>query len=334
MKAKTRPKPGYFISLYKRISKQKLRLFRILLIAFLLFLFPSPNIYYLNMNFEKTQETKVLDLPPPPLYPVNISNSYPSFLTAEGIVVIDLRSGVILYSKNPDAKLSPASTTKLMTALVGINHYGLDDVLTVKTVETTRNVMGLVSGEKLTFESLLYGLLVESANDAAVTIAENYPGGKDAFIQTMNRKADSLHLTNTHFANPIGFDDPNQYTTASDLGKLATVALRDKTISKIVATRSITVSDINYIYFHELKNVNQLLGEIPGVAGVKTGYTQNAAECLVTLVRRDNNEILTVVLRSSDRFKETAYLISWVFQNFKWVNIVDYQKTIQANYPR
>ncbi len=312
----------HFVKKYYRL------LLKLFLVAFLLLLFPSTNIYSTNLTSNSVESAKKpIDLPAPPLYPVNIGNIYPDYLTAEGVTIEDLHSGVILYSKNPDSQLSPASTTKIATALVALDHYSLDDVLTVKTVEHTKNVMGLVPDEKITFESLLYGLLVDSANDAAYTIAENYTGGVDSFVGAMNKKAQDLHLNNTHFTNPIGFDDANHYTTASDLTKLASVALRNKTISKIVGTRAITVSDVSFTYFHDLRNVNQLLGEIPGVAGVKTGYTENAAECLVTLVRRDNNEVLTVVLRSSDRFKETANLISWVFQNYKWVDI----KKLQNN---
>ena len=178
--------------------------------------------------------------------------------------------------------------------------------------------MGLVKGEKITFESLLYGLLVSSANDAAIVLAENYPGGQKTFVERMNQKARLLKLNNTHFTNPTGFDDANHYTSAFDLARLAQYMLKDKTLSKIVATRAITVSDTSYTYFHDLKNVNQLLGDIPGVAGVKTGYTENAEECVVTLVKRGDHEILTVVLRSADRFRETGELISWVFQNYNW----------------
>lgn len=315
----------------KSIKKnQYLRLTKILLVAFLLSLFPSPNIYY-SVSVQPGPFNKLtLQFPSPPPIPINYTGISPPNLTAEGIVVKDMNSGITLFSKNPGLRLSPASTTKLATALVALDHYKLDDVLTVKSVEHTPNVMGLVPDEKITFESLLYGLLVGSANDAAITIAENYTGGVSSFIDAMNKKAVSLHLDNTHYSNPVGFDDPNQYTTAENLSRLASVALRNKELAKVVGTRSITVSDTNYTYFHELRNVNQLLGEIPGVAGVKTGYTQNAAECLVAFVRRNDNEILTVVLRSTDRFKETGELIFWVFQNYKWVTVKDYQKSIQT----
>ncbi|MBI4067634.1 D-alanyl-D-alanine carboxypeptidase [Candidatus Gottesmanbacteria bacterium] len=321
-------------SLVAQLKRQPTRIAKIFILAFILFLFPAPYTYQGDLKQLPKSKKTGLPLPPPPLFPINYTGIYPQYLTAEGVVVIDMHSGVILYNKNPHSRLSPASTTKIATALVALDHFKLDDILTVRNIEYTRNIMGLVPQERITFESLLYGLLIYSANDAALTIAENYPGGVPAFVVAMNKKALSLDLPNTHFANPIGFDDPEQYISARDLAKLAQVSLKNKTISKMVGIRSITVSDVDYQYFHELRNVNQLLGQIAGVAGIKTGFTQNAAECLVSYVKRKDNEIIMVVLRSSDRFKETEELISWVFQNFKWVDIVEYQKSIQANLAR
>ena len=332
MKKQTAAIKKFTALVLKTLKVHKFRFFRIALVALLLFLFPSPNIYYsFGMLDENPSAKSEINLPPAPKYPINFTNFYPQYLTAEGIVVLDVPSGIILYSKNSENRLSPASTTKIATALVAFDSYKLDDILEVKTIEGNGSSMGLVKGEKITFESLLYGLLVASANDAAVTLAENYPGGPDAFVGAMNKKVRFLKLHNTHFTNPTGFDYPGHYTSAQDLARLATVMLKDKTLAKIVATRAITVSDTSYTYFHDLKNVNQLLGDIPGVAGVKTGYTENAEECVVTLVKRDDHEVLTVVLRSEDRFRETNDLISWVFQNYKWVDIADYDKSIPTS---
>ena len=206
-----------------------------------------------------------------------------------------------------------------MTALVAMDVFKLDDVFTVTGIVNSGRVMGLVAGEKITFESLLYGALVHSANDAAYAIAENYPGGVTAFVTAMNNKAKELKLSGTSFANPIGFDDPLQQTTPEDLAKLAIVALSDKTFAKIVGTRAITVSDVNFTYFHDLSNVNELLGKVAGVAGVKTGYTEFAGEILVSEIRKSGQSILIALLKSNDRFGETQKLISWVFENFSWV---------------
>lgn len=303
---------------YKNISI----LVKILGIAFVLSLFPSPNIYFQPVTTEKSDVLQI-DLPAAPPIPVNITGAEVPDITAQGVLIIDLPSNMIIYQKNAQDKFHPASTTKIITALVALDHYQLDDVLTVNRVETEGRTMKLVSGEKLTFESLLYGALVHSANDAAFAIAENYPGGVAKFVEAMNQKAVLLRLDNTHFTNPIGFDDAQMVTTPADLAKLTRVALNNKLIAKIVGTKTITVSDVNYTYFHSLTNVNELLGKIAGVAGVKTGYTENGGEILVSEVKKNNHLVLFVILKSEDRFQETEALINWVFSNFSWKQITD-----------
>jgi len=208
-----------------------------------------------------------------------------------------------------------------MTALIILEKYGLDDIFTVKTVVSEGRKMNLIKGEELTVESLLYGALVHSANDAAYALAENYPGGVDAFVEAMNRKSESLGLKDTNFTNPVGFDDPRHYTTAEDLVNLSVYALKNKTFDKIVSTKAITVSDVSFTYFHELTSVNQLLGKIAGISGVKTGYTENAGEILISTVRKNGNTVLFAVLKSLDRFGETVLLIDWVFNNFTWTPV-------------
>ncbi|OGG18539.1 hypothetical protein A3D78_01840 [Candidatus Gottesmanbacteria bacterium RIFCSPHIGHO2_02_FULL_39_14] len=296
------------------------RLVQYTLFVILLLLNPSSNKYFPKSQAVIVNEpTPTITLPPPPPLPVNSTNVQAPLLTAESIVVKDIDSGMTLYAKNENKLLFPASTTKVMTALVILDEYGLDDIVTVKTVINNGRRMNLVMGEKLTVEALLYGTLVHSANDAAYTLAENYPGGVDAFVMQMNNKAQSLGLNNTHFTNPVGFDDPSHYTSASDLTRLAVFALKNKIIDKIVSTKSITVSDISYTYFHELQNVNQLLGKVAGIAGLKTGYTENAGEVLISKLKKNDQTILIVVLKSADRFAETVALIDWVFNNFQWL---------------
>ena len=308
-----------------KISFKKLvRIFQISLLVITLSLFPGRKISLLSnpITADNTNQTEKKNIEPesvPPPIPVLVPNVLYPEISAQGILIKDLDSGVVMYAKNEKQPLSPASTTKIMTALVTLDKFNLDDVLTVNTVINNGRVMNLTHLEKLTVEALLYGTLVHSANDAAYTLAENYPGGYAAFISEMNRKAKELGLTDTYFTNPIGFDDENHYSTASDLARLASFALSNKVIAKIVGTRAITVSDISYTYFHDLKNVNILLGKIAGLSGVKTGYTENAGEILISEVRKNGHAVLFVVLKSSDRFGETVRLIDWVFNNFSWV---------------
>lgn len=308
-----------------KISPRKLSsLILILGFAFILFLFPAPNVYFQSFSANYAINADVdIKLPDPPPVPVNISGQNPQELTAEGIIIVDLPSNITLYEKKATTRFNPASTTKIISALVALDHYQMDDVLIVGHVETEGRKMNLIAGEKMTFESLLYGMLVHSANDAAYTIAENYPGGIENFVVAMNQKVATLHLENSHFNNPIGFDSEFTYTTPVDLSKIAKVALNNKTISKIVGTKAITVSDIDYTNFHALTNVNELLGKIAGVAGVKTGYTENGGEILVSEIKKNGHSVLLVVLKSQDRFKETTILIDWIFNNFAWKNITD-----------
>lgn len=310
----------------KRASKKPAReLSRLLLglFTFLILLFlPGQNVYEKSlMSKKQVLAEPSFSIPPPAPYPINITGFFPKGLTAQGVLVIDLPSGVILFQKNPTLRLSPASTTKIMTALVALEHFQPDQVLTVDTVIKEGRVMGLLPSEKITAEALLYGTLVHSANDAAFTLAENYPGRAKAFVEKMNQKAQELGLEDTHFENPIGFESQSHYSNALDLFRLTTKALQNKTFTKIVGTPSITVHDFEFKNFHFLQNVNELLGKVPGVAGIKTGFTENAGECLVNLTKKEGREILSVVLKSDDRFQETERLLDWVFQNYRWENV-------------
>ena len=263
--------------------------------------------------------TPTIPIPSPAPYPVNITNIYPEDdITARGVVVMDVDSHVTLFKRNDDLLLSPASTTKLLTALVALDVYKLDDVVTIGTVSASGQSMGLVSGEKMTVENLLYGALIQSGNDAALALAEHYSEGSQKFIDLMNEKAKLLHMDQSHFTNPMGFDGPEHKVTPKDLSLLALAAIQNKTIAKIVAIPQITVSDVNHTIYHKLTNVNQLLGKIPGVGGIKTGWTEEAGENLITYVERGERKIILVVLHSKDRFGDTIKLIDWVFANYRW----------------
>lgn len=308
-------------------NKHSKRIFLYLLFTFLLSLIPRRNVYFdrLDAGSEVKGATKevIVNLPKPPLYPVNISNIPAPQLTAQGAIVVDVKSQAVLYEKNASERFFPASTTKIATALVSFNHYKLDDILTVKDLVSEGKTMGLVLGEKMTVENLLYGTLVHSANDAAYVLADNYPGGVEKFVDQTNRLAEEIGLEDTHFTNPVGFDTANHYTTAKDLSKMAKYALQNKTFSKIVGTKSITVSDVSYSRFHPLENVNELLGNLKGVSGVKTGFTKEGGEILVTEVVRGGREVLFVILKSQDRFDETKKMIEWVLSNFVWKDIAE-----------
>lgn len=239
-------------------------------------------------------------------------------LSSNAILAVDLDSGTILYQKNPDTRLLPASTAKVVTALVAMDYYSLDDILTVPEFSIEGQKMKLIPGEVMTVRDLIYGILVYSANDAAETLARNYPGGKESFVTAMNLKVQDLGLKDTFFENPIGFDGANQYTTAMDLFKIAEYAIQKPFFKEVVGTKEITVGSADGKYVHRLNNINKLIGEIEGVVGIKTGWTENAMENLVTYVERDNNKLITVVLGSQDRFGDTEALIDWIYTNYSW----------------
>lgn len=292
----------------------------LVILAVFIALYPGQNVYTLVSNDAKPLIRRLpFAVPTPAPYPANVTGVYPGTdITAAGVVILDVDSGVYLYKRNEEELLAPASTTKILTALVALDTYQLDDVVTVKTVVNDGQVMGLVSGERITVENLLYGMLIASGNDAAYALADHYEGGVEKFVVAMNEKANALYLTKSHFTNPVGYDNPDHKMSPMDLARLAGIALSNKTIAKMVAIPQITISDVTHTYFHPLKNINQLLGKIPGVGGIKTGWTEEAGENLVTLLDRGGHTLIFVVLKSRDRFSETAKLIDWVFANYQW----------------
>lgn len=252
-----------------------------------------------------------------------ISNNLPlPNSTARAVLIKDLGTDTILYQKDANLSFPIASTTKIMTALVASEYFKPNSELIVgSSANTPGSKVGLVSGENLTFRSLLYGMLLNSGNDAAFTLAENYPGGVLGFVSAMNKKVAEKGLNNTHFDNPAGFDNPNHFSSASDLSFITEEALKNDTLSKIFATKETNIVSLNKKYTHQLFNLNKLLTNVKGVLGVKTGTTAQAKENLVTLVERDNHKVLLVVLGSNDRFGETTKLIDWTYSNFTWPQI-------------
>ncbi|SRR5258708_1889479 len=246
------------------------------------------------------------------------NNSPFPVVSGQGVIAIDGLSNVTLYEKDADKQLYPASTTKIVTALVALDYYKPDQIITVLNPTVEGQKMGLIPGEQITFDSLLNGLLIYSANDAAITLSDSYPGGRDSFVNAMNNKARELHLDNSHFANPVGLDDITQVTTARDMVRLGEVAMENPAFSKIVGTKSKSVTSIDGKYIHYLANVNQLLGKVDGVAGIKTGWTEAARENLITYVERNNHKVYIAVLGSQDRFGETTELIDWIYGNYSW----------------
>ena len=239
-------------------------------------------------------------------------------------IVYDRISKSMIIGKNEDVKSAMASTTKIMTTIVILEKANLNEKVTVsaKAGGTGGSRLGLKRGDKASVRDLLYGLMLRSGNDAAVALAEHVGGSVKGFAELMNEKAIELGLTNTHFVTPHGLDDANHYTTALELAKLTDYAMNNETFAKIVGTKSTTIYINNQS--RQINNTNELLGVLNGVVGVKTGFTNNAGRCLVTETKRNNMDIITIVLGADtkkDRTKDSVNLIEYTFSKYKMYNL-------------
>lgn len=250
-------------------------------------------------------------------------NNVPN-LNSRAAIIYDRISKTVIYGKNINEKRAMASTTKIMTAILVLENGDLNKVIEVskKAANTGGSRLGLRTGDKIKLRDLLYGLLLRSGNDAAVQIALEIGGSIEGFAQMMNKKAREIGLTNTSFVTPHGLDNENHYTTAYELALLTDYALEIEEFAKIVSTKQTTIS-INSKPV-TINNTNELLGNLEGVNGVKTGFTNNAGRCLVTSTKRNNWQIITVVLGADTkkfRTKDSIELIEYNYKNFVQINI-------------
>lgn len=294
---------------------------------FLLWLLLLPMLVYLVLvDLRIRQSVRLNRVLPSPVkaknvtsYPLLVENKNPN-ISALAAVVVDDDSKTLLFSKNPTLLLSMASTTKIMTALVGLSYYKMSQVLTIYTNNVEGAKIGFFNGQKIKFEDLLYAMLLPSANDAALAIAQNYPGGESAFVDKMNDFAKVFHLNNTRFGDIAGLLDDKGYTTPLDLARLASVALKNNVFARIVETKRKDISDIDNKNIYSLFSLNKLLG-IDGVNGVKTGYTDEAGQVLVTSKKEKGHTIIAVVMGSSDRFSDTKELLKLISGNINYLSI-------------
>lgn len=238
---------------------------------------------------------------------------------ARSAVLIDVASGRILYGKQIDLRLPMASTTKIMTAIIAVEKGNLKDtvIASFRAQNTGGSSIYLQAGERLTLEELLYGLMLQSGNDAAVAIAEHVGGSVEGFVDMMNYKAMEIGAYNTSFANPHGLDAWNHYTTARDLATITAYALRNETFSKIVSTKLKKIPWWGRDYDRVLKNKNKLLWRLEGCDGVKTGFTSKAGRCLVTSATRDGWQLVSVVLNCGPMWQESTNLLEYGFSTYK-----------------
>lgn len=303
----------------------KVKYFVYILIVLLFCFYPGKNkLFHLLINKNSLFKTDIASSYKNELIPILVNNNQNinDEITAESFLIVDVNSFTKILSKNAYQRMAPASTVKIATALIAYKQYKLDQILTTKTVIEEPSRMGLIAGERMSTLGLLYGTLLGSANDAAYTLAENYPGGTSKFISEMNSLAKRLKLRQTNFVNPIGFDHPNQYTTAFDLALLSREFVKYKILTNITSTKNIVLSDADYLYSHTLNNLNELLGEIPHLGGLKTGTTEQAGQNLISFYEYKNKPILIIVLKSLDRFNDTRKLIEIINNNLEYRQIL------------
>lgn len=251
--------------------------------------------------------------------PEFVGNVNPPQLTARAGFAYDLASGTILFTRNLDEKLPVASLTKLVTALVVVKNLKLDDVAVIGrgSINLVGSSMGLVTGEKITVQNLLYGLLITSSNDAALALA-NHASTPQEFTAMMNKESQTLNLHSTSFSNPVGWDNADNYSTAHDLSVIINEFLKFPILSQIVSLKEAEVSSVDKRYTHKLTTTNKLLLENKSVTGIKTGFTSQAKGNLILRVENNDQTVITTILGSDDREGDSQKLLDWIDSVYRW----------------
>ena len=238
--------------------------------------------------------------------------------SAGSAILMEAESGRVLYEQDAGRPRLIASVTKLMTALVALESgHPLEEKVTVREEDTRTEGSSLYlrSGEELRLETLLYGLLLQSGNDAALAVARHCGGTVENFVAEMNRRAARLGMTNSSFANPSGLNAEGHCSTARDLALLARACLKNETLAAIASTRSVTLEGRSFV------NHNKLLWRYEGCVGLKTGYTEKAGRTLVSAAERDGMTLIAVTLDDPDDWRDHAALFDWGFSNLSLIHI-------------
>ena len=259
---------------------------------------------------------------------ISVTYSAPPAIQAQAAILIDAKTGQILFDKNSRARNAPASTTKVLTAIIAIESGHLDDEVKVspRAASTAGSSMHLSAGQLISMRELITGLLLRSGNDAAVAIAEHLAGSVENFVILMNHKAELLDASNSHFANPHGLTAPGHYSTAFDLAWIARYALTNPIFSTIVNTKETNIDWLDRRgkeHDQKLKNTNKLLWLLEEADGVKTGTTNQAGPCLIASATRGNQKLIAVVLHDHSRWYDAMQLLKYGFDSFELVEFAN-----------
>lgn len=256
-------------------------------------------------------------------------------ISAEAAILMDMQTGQVLYQKNPDQRMYPASTTKILTAMLAIKNGTFSDKVKISwnAASVDGSHVGLQEDEFVSLEDLLYIMMLASGNDAATAIAEHLAGSVEDFSLAMNREARAMGALNSNFVNPHGLHDPNHYTTPGDLAAIAREAMKNSVFRKIVGTyhyrnQRVLPRPVNGVPQEDFVNLNKLLWDgyafsYQGANGIKTGYTDEARRCLVSSAKRGDRELLAVVMKAENSgvYQDSIKLLDYGFTQFKKVSL-------------
>ncbi|MCL5942266.1 MAG: D-alanyl-D-alanine carboxypeptidase [Actinobacteria bacterium] len=250
-------------------------------------------------------------------------------------ILVNMEDGRVIFEKNADERRSIASLTKIMTGILALETLPPDRVVTTSPAAAAagESEIWLQPGEKLTVRDLLYGLMVRSANDAAVALAEASAGTVAGFVEKMNAKAAQLGMTNTSFANPHGLEAKEHYSSARDMATLARYAMQNEEFRRLVSTITVTIPWPGHAYKRTLHNRNALLGKVPFITGIKTGYTRKAGYCLVGSGSRDGVSLISVILGEPTKDgvdTDTVKLLEYGFGKYQRVVLTEKDRAMAA----
>lgn len=320
---------------------KKLRFFALLLSVLLVLQLLLPCAFA-EEDVEPAEEEETVE---------EVSVDSPPELECKGAILVELNSGSTVYEYNADARLFPASVTKIMTCMLALEHGNLSDEITVDfsliaDMDEDASSIGLLDGETMTLEEMLYAVMVPSANDACIVVAAHIAGSVEAFVEMMNQRAQELGCTGTHFTNPDGLHDENHYTTARDISIITKEALKSETFRTICATAVHELPETNRSAARMVYTTNYFLSTIitpryywEKVSGVKTGFTTPAGRCLVALVEQDGYSYLSVVLGAETpfdqdgspvygSFTESRKLLEYGLDNFTFAAVLSHLNPI------
>lgn len=258
----------------------------------------------------------------------------PSGISADAAVLMDVATGDLLFAKQANKRRPPASTTKIMTAILGFEFGRSDEVVTVsqKAAAVGEATLHLDPSEKINLYELITGALIRSGNDACVAIAEHIAGSEEQFVQLMNQKAYVLGAQNTHFENTNGLPQKEHYSTAYDLALMARYGLQIPQFAAVTRQKETKIHFLEPDVYMDLRNTNKLLWNYPYADGVKTGTTTAAGKCLVASATKKGRQLLVVVLNAPDRFGDAKKLLEWGFERTETIRLVKAGQTI-ADFP-